>query len=129
MIVIQIFKLCDFGSGEYPTSIKHKVKYTTLIFSPPEIFNTKFIDLYKRDIWGLGLIIYTLYIGFPYKEYDSSINDILEITQFCPNYTKCDDNLLIDLLKNILILPQNRYYIWDIIKHPWVKKKRLFCIN
>jgi cell cycle serine/threonine-protein kinase CDC5/MSD2 len=118
-------KLCDFGSAELdePTKVN---KYTTLVFTAPEVFSENITNPFKRDTWSLGIIIHTLYFGLPFKLSKIPVNIILDIKSFKPDYTYCKNKLLTNLLYDILVLDSStRLSINQIKTHPWINKRFL----
>ena len=113
-------KLADFGYSTYLT--KHKNKVGTLQYMAPEILIGNIQDIYKVDIYALGVCMYViLHNTYPFK----GTNNIEIGTNILRNKYKINNNLsiaCIDLLNQILEPDQkNRITIQEIREHPWLK--------
>jgi calcium/calmodulin-dependent protein kinase I len=106
-----------FGNTVITKDVISYTNYTTLC-SPPEAFQD--VSTIKRDVWGIGSILYFILWGRP-PFYGESTNEVksniewdrLRIPTFLSHSVK-------DLLDKLLIKDQEqRMEIGEIIKHPW----------
>jgi serine/threonine protein kinase len=149
-------KLIDFGAAVFThdngSEIIYKFISTSIHYTPPEIINAYYIqlncdfltnyhlageNLFRIDIWQIGVIVYTLLNGhFPY---DSKLSnkknkyaDIFSQISAChpPKYTKnidiegyplCD-NLAIDFISKLMEFdPAKRIPLEIALEHPWLR--------
>jgi serine/threonine protein kinase len=152
---ITSLRLIDFGASKFihdnGRDIIYKFLSTSIHYTPPEVIdkfhmklNCKFLDnynlygnnLFKIDIWQIGIIAYTLLHG--YFPFDSSCldkkernNKIFKRIELCkpPTYTKkidkygikiCDNNCIDFLNKLISFDPKKRIPLTEALEHPWL---------
>ena len=122
--------ICDFGNAYTSTANTKRRKSNFKIipalgyrgtrrYSSPEMDESPFsYDPYSADIYSLGITLYILLVGsYPILSKDGSIN--FNENQYC--FSKdC-----IDLLQSLLNKdPYKRYSIDNILKHPYLTKKK-----
>jgi serine/threonine protein kinase len=152
---ISTLRLIDFGASKFiqddGRDIIYKFLSTSIHYTPPEVIhyfhmklNCKFLDnyrlygfnLFKIDIWQIGIITYTLLHG--YFPFDSSCPNkiernrkIFQRIETCksPVFTKkidkngkkiCDDSCIDFINKLIAFDPQKRINLVDALNHPWL---------
>jgi len=116
-----IVKICDFG-----WSVKSKEPQTrlcgTLNYLCPQMIKKESYD-YKCDIWCIGVLMYEMICGN--APFDENINAktykrIKKCDLKIPDYVTPDAT---DLLQKILVVnPNDRLSLEEILKHPWVLK-------
>ena len=115
-------KIIDFGLSKICKNGELlNTRCGTLYCSPPEILLGKKYDGKFSDIWSCGVILYFMLCDYlPFNELNKKelYNKIIKC-----KYNKISENIsneAKDLISNILVLnPQKRLKIEQIIKHPW----------
>lgn len=127
-------KLIDFGVSKYFFDPKLPSKEITLrtatgslFYISPEIAleGTKY-DC-KCDIWSAGVLLYIMVCGLP-PFFDNNDFVVVEKVKNCEydfndKTWKLVSPELIDLIKNMLVLNEERYTASQVLEHPWMKKK------
>ncbi len=114
-------KICDFGFAIHIRDNIKQIMLGTPNYISPEMLNVK-ICSEKGDIWSLGIIIYTLFVGTPPFQHQSLkvIADRIRKLE----YTKSNDRIPIlaqDLISNILQLnPGMRPTLNQISEHRYL---------
>lgn len=114
-------KICDFG-----WSIKSKEPLYLLCgttdYLCPEIVSNKPYN-YKCDIWCIGVLMYEMICGdapFVARTYKQTYERIQKCDLKIPEHVTPDAK---DLLQKILVInPNDRLSLQDILKHPWMSK-------
>lgn len=95
------------------------------IFSPPEVLMNSPYDGKKVDMWGLGVILYTMAAGeLPWQEDDAS----KLFGKICSGHITMPSHfsvLLSDLISGLLeVEPRRRLDGIDVTQHPWIVSQR-----
>ena len=95
---------------------------------PPEVFsNAAPVNCVLRDLWALGIILFTLICGFPPFNEPSIIDPCYRM--YCNNQFGVllarwrieMSPLAWDLIQKILRpVPQERLTLEEIMQHPWI---------
>jgi len=127
-------KFIDFGLAEFfdPVDRFQCVKYCgKTTYKSPQVYRAKEIfDARQADIWSLGVVLFCMAVGAPpyvkpsnndqgYKYFirTGKIDQLL----FQWNRHYCVTVKMLDLLHNMLQADVSlRYYIEDVLKHPWL---------
>jgi serine/threonine protein kinase len=151
---INTLKLIDFGAAKYVydngKDIIYKFLSTSIHYTPPEVihkfhmaltcdflknYELKGKNLFKIDIWQIGIITYVLVNN--YFPFDSNKNNIekdyhiFKQIEACPKLRffknkdingniLCDDNCKDFINKLLAYNPLNRMSLIDALKHPWL---------
>jgi len=115
-------KISDFGFSMVMIKEEPLTSHCgSLCYSSPECINGQPYDGFKSDIWGLGVILYTMLTGkLPWTKNDvKGIAKQITNGDFkCPSYIT---PLCQDLLFKMMNIDQNtRFSIFEVIKHPWL---------
>lgn len=104
------------------------------IYLPPETYtNHSHYDGTKRDIWSLGVCLYTLYSGNYFLTNKDTIESVCNILKYGFDYYLQSHyplgitwpKPLKDLISRCLYInPNKRPSIDDIIRHPWIESSR-----
>ena len=118
-------KLIDFGFA-IKCNKKEFQKFFcgTLNYMPPEIINKKKYLPYYSDIWSLGVLLYTMIYGrFPFnaKDEDSLFDLINEGKLEFPNEIETSDEVKNLIKKIIVVQPDKRASLNEIINNSWFK--------
>ena len=91
---------------------------------PPEIVNKqKYIPFYS-DIWSLGILLYTMLFGtFPFEsKKESELFALINKAKLnFPNDIEVSGEVKNLLFKIIVIKPNKRSSLEDILNDPWIK--------
>jgi serine/threonine protein kinase len=152
---ITSLRLIDFGASKFICDNGRDIIYnfisTTVHYTPPEIinryhmklncpflrgYNVKGDNLFKIDIWQIGIISYVLTNGhFPFDsaktDKKEKYNDIFRTIESCKplSFTKnkdingiplCDDNCIDFISKLIAYNPYERMSLQNALDHPWL---------
>lgn len=96
-------KLSDFGLARRAREVVFKTNCGTVEYAAPELFKTDCVDLFKADVWALGVVLYSLlYQHFPFN--GSNVKDLkTRITAEEPRYKALEGATeLIELTKRLL---------------------------
>ncbi|CAG8530915.1 6631_t:CDS:2 [Diversispora eburnea] len=123
-----IVKLTDFGLAKFldKNSPFSTTRCGSEEYAAPELIQVQPYDGRKTDIWSLGIILYTLLMGYlPFnQERGQSRKQFLsKIVRADFNFPKSSDvsEEAKDLVKKILVsLPSKRPNLDEIRKHPWL---------
>lgn len=122
-----IAKICDFG-------ISKVVKKGEIIredcgtpaYTAPEVVSGNGYSGFQADVWSLGIMLFVMVTGkVPFKDQTKSLeilHQLIKKGEFSfPNNVVLSDNLK-DLISKMLIVdPEKRIKIDEIIDHPWFK--------
>lgn len=128
-IDIQV-KIADFGLAKFTGELQFT---NTLCGTPsyvaPEVLTKKGYTS-KVDLWSAGVILYVCLCGFPpFSDQlgpPSLKEQILQAKYafYSPYWDNIDDTIL-HLISNLLVLdPEKRYDVDDVLAHPWFKDVR-----
>ena len=121
-----VIKLIDFGFAVKCKKNEYQELFCgTLYYMPPEIVNKEKYIPYYSDIWSLGVLLYAMLFGcFPFKanKEDKLFQLINEGKVIFPNHIEVSDEVKKLLLKIIVIKPNKRISLEDILNDPWLKK-------
>ena len=118
-------KIIDFNES---TKIRKGVElgdsFLNLRYTAPEVLKGKYNE--KRDVWSVGIIMYTLLTGnFPFDNEDvlklKALIEIGNVDYDNKNLSKCSREC-IDLLKELLNRDKNRISANEALNHKWFKK-------
>lgn len=118
-------KICDFGVSRQidPKELINE-QCGTPAYLAPEIIKDKGYRGFGVDIWSLGVLLFCLLTGhMPFKA--STIEElhkkILEGKYEIPSDVRLSDEAL-DLISKMLVLePENRIRIEEVVRHEWLK--------
>jgi serine/threonine protein kinase len=115
----KILKIGDFGFAvEVKENEKIRAVYGSMEFCPPELFTDMYSDPKKGDIWGVGLILYSMVTcSFPWD--GNSREEIIKQILSCQIYYSLNvSQKMREILKLILKKdPDERLTIKQIRKH------------
>ena len=121
-----VIKLIDFGFAIKCNKNEYQEFFCgTLYYMPPEIVNKeKYIPFYS-DIWSLGVLLYVMLFGyFPFKA--NKENKLFELINegkiTFPTYIDVSDEVKKLILKILVIKPNKRLSLEEILNDPWFKK-------
>lgn len=113
-------KLIDFGLSNYSKD-EGEMRSTfcgTPAYAAPEMILAQRYHGPEVDVWSLGIVLYTMFSKrFPFR----TVSDII-----VGNFTDLPDveHSLTDLLRKILVVnPQERTNLEEILQHPWVTQQ------
>ena len=123
-------KIADFGLAKFTGELQFT---NTLCGTPsyvaPEVLTKKGYTS-KVDLWSAGVILYVCLCGFPpFSDQlgpPSLKEQILQAKYafYSPYWDNIDDTIL-HLISNLLVLdPEKRYDVDDVLAHPWFKDVR-----
>ena len=119
-------KICDFGSCEEFNRIKRH-QTGTVTYMPPEAFKKNFDDFKKWDVWSIGIIIYTMFMGkLPWSSASISElrNEIVDKDIFLPH--ELMNEILYQTLKMCLNKdPKNRPLASEILKSLYYRHQKM----
>lgn len=113
-------KFVDFGSSRLAQEVVQEETNCNVNFMAPELFLENSVHSYKSDVWGFGVLLYTLAAGkspFEDKDFESTAKNILnnEVEIF-PGFSEDFNKLVKSLItKN----PDERANWPDILKNKW----------
>uniref|UniRef100_T1KGC2 non-specific serine/threonine protein kinase n=1 Tax=Tetranychus urticae TaxID=32264 RepID=T1KGC2_TETUR len=120
---LKTVKIADFGFSNY---FKPESLLTTWCGSPPyaapELFEGRFYNGPKADIWSLGVVLYVLVCGaLPFDGHTlQSLRSRVLVGKFRIPYfmsRECEN-----LIRHMLIVePEKRYSMQQIKNHKWIK--------
>lgn len=153
-----VIKICDFGLSKGWANPRDATSFSfvgTFGFMSPEVLNARSsssqnrpYDLCKSDVWGLGVILYTMLFGrFPFTNHadsnslsradlhtgsNSTFSFLLKgmemVHQSDPKRLKdeisnsCFSKNAKDILKAMLHIDQNeRISLDELLQHPWIR--------
>ena len=117
-------KIADFGlSIMYKNGELLKTACGSPSYASPEMLKGEKYDGLMSDIWSSGIVLYAMICGFlPFEDdnndklYEKILIGKFEIPPFVSDNAK-------DLIRRILVVnPNHRLKINQIIKHPWFKQ-------
>lgn len=124
-------KLCDFGysrfinnnnnndNDNYDFNIMMISPVGTLSYQAPEILKNNGYYGTSCDIWSCGVILFSMICGFLPFNYDKNVKQNI-IKGVYRNGKKYLSDGAFDLISKILVVnPDMRYNINDIVNHPW----------
>lgn len=126
----------DFGLAQQCKDNNNEVAIFSgkRIYLPPETYtNHTHYDGTKRDIWSLGVCLYTLYSGNYFLTNKDTIESVCNILKYGFDYYLQSHyplgitwpKQLKDLISRCLLInPSKRPTIDDIVKHPWLESSR-----
>jgi len=123
--------IADFGiSKMIGKDGKIKKAGGTLVFQPPEIWNTSLPKTGKIDIWSLGITFFFIRYGFlPFYDLDSGrLKRKIEQNEVVfpgPKDSGFEDVISLCLRKH----PDERASLYQIMKHNWVTKNGSFPLT
>ena len=120
-----VIKLIDFGFAVKCKRNEYQEFFCgTLYYMPPEIVNKqKYIPFYS-DIWSLGILLYTMLFGtFPFEsKKESELFALINKAKLnFPNDIEVSGEVKNLLFKIIVIKPNKRSSLEDILNDPWIK--------
>ena len=120
-----IIKLIDFGFAIKCNKNEFQEFFCgTLYYMPPEIVNKqKYIPFYS-DIWSLGVLLYTMLYGiFPFKaKKEEELFELINKANLkFPTNIDISDEVKELLMKIIVIKPNKRISLENILNDPWFK--------
>lgn len=116
-----VLKLTDFGfSNEFSPGQKLMTYCGSWKYSAPEILLQEEYDPPAVDVWSLGVMLFQMVAGrLPFSE----VNESETLTKIMDGHYEVPDNLspqLQDLLKKMIVVdPQHRITVDEILAHPW----------
>ena len=118
-------KICDFGVSRQITpkeSINEQCG--TPAYLAPEIIKDQGYSGYGADIWSLGVLLFSLLTNqMPFKA--STLDELHEkicIGRFeFPDTPKLSSNVKNLISKMLVVNPEDRIAIEEVIKHDWIK--------
>ncbi|EAY15209.1 CAMK family protein kinase [Trichomonas vaginalis G3] len=118
-----LVKVSDFGLCGYMEESKLMQTFCgSPCYSAPECLRQYAYDGQKSDIWSLGVNLYLMVTGMhPWNVTNINVmlREILDCTYTIPKDVSAECR---DLISKILVLePEKRLTIDQIIKHPWLK--------
>lgn len=120
--------LSDFGISSVvkPDSVINDTGGTPAYLAP-EVINANGEICYKTDVWGLGVLLYTLVFGvlpFQGSNFQELYKNILSESYKFPDHVVSKE--VKDLIRKILKVKLNeRYSIDEILEHEWLKKNTI----
>ena len=117
-------KIIDFNeSTKIIKGVELGDSFLNLKYTAPEVIKGKYNE--KRDVWSVGVIMYTLLTGnFPFDNDDifklKALIEIGNVDYDNKSLTKCS-NECIDLLKELLNRNINRISANEALNHNWFK--------
>lgn len=122
-------RVCDFGLSRYASTANagdKKVLMTSLAgsvdYQAPEVIKEEGYQGFSCDIWSCGVILFFMvcgYLPFAAKGGVKETQQRIMNGQYNKNNKYMSEGLS-DLVANILVVdPEKRYTIDDIINHPW----------
>ena len=118
-------KIIDFNeSTKIIKGVELGDSFLNLKYTAPEVLKGKYNE--KRDIWSVGIIMYTLLTGhFPFENDDilklKALIEIGNVDYDNESLKKCS-NECIDLIKQLLNRNKNRISAKEALNHIWFKK-------
>jgi serine/threonine protein kinase len=125
-------KICDFGYSRFinnnnDNNNNDNKDHDIMLISPVGTINYQAPEILKNsgyygtgcDIWSCGVILYSMICGFlPFNHNNNTIQNI--ISGDYKNGKKYLSDKAFDLVSKILVVnPNKRYKLNDIITHPW----------
>lgn len=115
-------KIADFGWSVHAPSSRRSTLCGTLDYLSPEMVCGKTYNE-KVDLWSIGVLCYEFLTGKPPFEsssYDETYVRISRARFTIPEYVSDDAK---DLIKKLLIVnPNDRLELDQVITHPWIVK-------
>lgn len=115
-------KLADFGLSKEATE-RDGERCGSIGYMAPELFKNAKFDLFKADVWSLGLTLYTLAIGkLPWYESTKESDIKMQITLGMVPFPKgFDGEYALFLRKMIVTNPNHRKSAEDLLKEPFME--------
>jgi len=122
----KIIKIIDFGFAIKCNRNEYQEFFCgTVYYMPPEIVNKKKYIPFYSDIWSLGVLLYAMLFGdFPFRanNQDKLFELITEGKLIFPNDIEVSDKAKNLLSKIIVIKPNKRISLEEILNDPWFKE-------
>lgn len=119
-----VCKICDFGVGRYmKTNEIINEQCGTPAYLAPEIILEKGYKGFSSDIWSLGILLFYMLFGqMPFKAMTiEKLNVLIKEGKFIyPSNIPVSQVCYHLISKMIVINPQDRLTIDEIILHPWI---------
>lgn len=121
-------KIADFGFSSFVENGQKVDDFRGSIgYCSPEILKQNVHDLFKADIWALGVTFYIMALGqhpFP-KSSNTVLRHSIETGMFIiPKQLDAD---MADLIKKMIVVdPQQRLSADELLRHPFFNSKKTF---
>ncbi|XP_049829804.1 aurora kinase A-A-like [Schistocerca gregaria] len=115
-------KIADFGWSVHSPQSRRTTLCGTLDYLSPEMVKGQPHDE-NVDLWSLGVLCYECLVGKPPFEsstYDDTYRKISRAQYSLPLFISNDARDLI--AKLLVVVPQNRLPLSEVLKHPWILK-------
>lgn len=121
--------LCDYGNAVIDPDGKIVGCRGTKLYAAPEVILGYYYDPYKADIWNLGTTLYVMLTGLlpnflkfdTKEEYALIVKDMISTLNSMGISSQC-----VDLIGKLLtVKPSQRITIAQVLKHPYLSKRRI----
>lgn len=127
-------KITDFGlSKEYSSNSILETPCGTPAYACPKKIVGEAYNPEKSDVWALGIILYTLLMGFLPFNIDISRTNMVGFSSLSENdlvFRSDISEAAINLIRKMLIIEENlRFSLFDVVQHCWLANRKMIILN